>query len=100
MAYWRTRYGICPGADSVSFRLTNLIWYMRQWNSNKSRERALRRPHSLRVLPSEDPRVTLPTYRAAHSIASRAISNQLPGDKWVPAHHAVSTSYILKSHAF
>jgi hypothetical protein len=27
---------------------------------SKSRERALRRPHSLRVLPSEDPRVTLP----------------------------------------
>ena len=68
---------------------------------SKSRECALRRPHSLRVLPSEDPRVTLPPpYRAAHSIASRAISNQLHGDKWIAAHYAVSTFDILISVSF
>jgi len=41
---------------------------------SKSRGRALRRPHSLRALPSEDPRVTLPPPYRAGSIARDSIS--------------------------
>jgi hypothetical protein len=94
---------VCPGADAVSFRLTNLIRYMRQWNSSLP-SRGNVRDDRIRCECShlKNPRVTLPPppYRAAHAIESRAISNQLHGDKWIAADYAVSTFDILTSVSF